>query len=566
MDPYLILGIDYNATPEDIKMAYRRVAMRWHPDRNGNSPESRERFHQAATAYRELLERADKAKSRYAGNEARQDQTSDDSDQRDETENDDQQSGDFADSVFWDVTLDYAIKLAQNGMQVNHIRASITRNGCPERLARLIAEKAFDINAHFAADAASKRRHKGEPDQTSFRDERLQGELWRAFIGQRSFVFASRGSVDHYLLVFRSFQQSSSRNPLRYLSPNRRLLQILNFSVVLFVAMLVAVQLFPGESEYKLLADRELLQIPFLVLPLMILWLLYRRLWLAAIGFTLISVGNFFFYHETMPVAPEQALGTTLLVAVIGFTPFLLLAVYANFLYYLKSRRMLGTARALFDEHIDQLVWVKNRGGTSASTALLFLLILVAALVELGPGYWSDSRQATLASTAIKQQNAEKLERLNRQVEEALRLFNIAEAHFNASPPDYREARIAYAGAAENGSLLAAYKLGFLYYSGIGVARDDRKAFRYFREAVRAPLAFQPHELDITTRFLAESYTNLGIHYQAGLGTARDQRLAERMYRRALEFGSVNAANYLNTLYRSTAADERKSIAVPEYR
>ena len=57
MDPYAILGVGYNASQEDIKFAYRRVAMQWHPDRNDNSAESREHFHQAAEAYKLLRDR-----------------------------------------------------------------------------------------------------------------------------------------------------------------------------------------------------------------------------------------------------------------------------------------------------------------------------------------------------------------------------------------------------------------------------------------------------------------------------------------------------------------------------
>ena len=51
MDPYDVLGVARNATREEIKKAYRREAMKWHPDRSDNSEEARERFHQAAEAY-----------------------------------------------------------------------------------------------------------------------------------------------------------------------------------------------------------------------------------------------------------------------------------------------------------------------------------------------------------------------------------------------------------------------------------------------------------------------------------------------------------------------------------
>ena len=62
MDPYLTLEIQSNATQEEIKQAYRRLAMKWHPDRNQNSDDAKERFHQAAEAYKILFEKAPKEK------------------------------------------------------------------------------------------------------------------------------------------------------------------------------------------------------------------------------------------------------------------------------------------------------------------------------------------------------------------------------------------------------------------------------------------------------------------------------------------------------------------------
>jgi molecular chaperone DnaJ len=49
-DYYEILGIDRSATPEQIKQAYRKLAMQWHPDRNP-SPQATDRFREIAEAY-----------------------------------------------------------------------------------------------------------------------------------------------------------------------------------------------------------------------------------------------------------------------------------------------------------------------------------------------------------------------------------------------------------------------------------------------------------------------------------------------------------------------------------
>jgi len=54
MNSYAILGIPQNASPAEIKRAYRRLAMRWHPDRN-TRPEATERFKQIRAAYDRLL-------------------------------------------------------------------------------------------------------------------------------------------------------------------------------------------------------------------------------------------------------------------------------------------------------------------------------------------------------------------------------------------------------------------------------------------------------------------------------------------------------------------------------
>ena len=62
-DFYEVLGISKNATQEEIKKAYRKVAMQHHPDRNPGDKASEEKFKEAAEAY-EILNDSDK-KSQY---------------------------------------------------------------------------------------------------------------------------------------------------------------------------------------------------------------------------------------------------------------------------------------------------------------------------------------------------------------------------------------------------------------------------------------------------------------------------------------------------------------------
>lgn len=62
-DFYEILGVSKNATPEEIKKAYRKVAMQYHPDRNPGDKSAEDKFKEAAEAY-EVLNDADK-RSQY---------------------------------------------------------------------------------------------------------------------------------------------------------------------------------------------------------------------------------------------------------------------------------------------------------------------------------------------------------------------------------------------------------------------------------------------------------------------------------------------------------------------
>ncbi len=50
-DYYEVLGIDKNASEDDIKKAYRKIAIKYHPDRNPDNKEAEEKFKEAAEAY-----------------------------------------------------------------------------------------------------------------------------------------------------------------------------------------------------------------------------------------------------------------------------------------------------------------------------------------------------------------------------------------------------------------------------------------------------------------------------------------------------------------------------------
>src|SRR5438045_4004958 len=54
-DYYEVLGVNRDASEDDLKKSYRRLAMKWHPDRNPENPRAEEHFKEAKEAYEVLL-------------------------------------------------------------------------------------------------------------------------------------------------------------------------------------------------------------------------------------------------------------------------------------------------------------------------------------------------------------------------------------------------------------------------------------------------------------------------------------------------------------------------------
>ena len=60
-DYYDILGVGKDTSQSDIKRAYRKIAMKYHPDKNPDNKEAETKFKEAAEAYSVLSDETKKA-------------------------------------------------------------------------------------------------------------------------------------------------------------------------------------------------------------------------------------------------------------------------------------------------------------------------------------------------------------------------------------------------------------------------------------------------------------------------------------------------------------------------
>ena len=69
IDPYSILGVDRNASDDEIKKAYRKLSRKYHPDANINNPnkeQAEEKFKQVQQAYEQIMREKEQG-SGYGG-------------------------------------------------------------------------------------------------------------------------------------------------------------------------------------------------------------------------------------------------------------------------------------------------------------------------------------------------------------------------------------------------------------------------------------------------------------------------------------------------------------------
>jgi len=140
MTYYDTLRINPDASPEEIKLAYRREATKWHPDRNqGNREESERRFKDIGHAYSILHDPAKRLEydQQLKANSTNNGQS-------------DEFSAEKAFATFLAAVLDMAFELALHGADQITIYRALIADDCPDNFAQTIAQRAYSM-AHRAS-------------------------------------------------------------------------------------------------------------------------------------------------------------------------------------------------------------------------------------------------------------------------------------------------------------------------------------------------------------------------------------------------------------------------------
>lgn len=106
-------------------------------------------------------------------------------------------------------------------------------------------------------------------------------------------------------------------------------------------------------------------------------------------------------------------------------------------------------------------------------------------------------------------------------------------------------------GAAEAGQPIALWQLGLMYESGVGVERDQARAFEYFSQIANEHADAPPRSLDAD--IVAQSFVKMGDYYLHGMpdaGVDADNRKAHNLILHAASyFGDADAQYRVGVLY-----------------
>ena len=173
---YDTLSVPENATAEEIKRAYRKAVMRWHPDRNaGQEHVARAAFLDIRNAYAILSDPAQRQvydsvfAEEMRGQEAQR--------LREEQEQAEREAAlRAAQEAQYAGRVALAMRFATQGYNRDVVRGVLLAHECSDDLACRIADSALALHASRQAEAESAEPEKASPDTHTMQQEDRQQE------------------------------------------------------------------------------------------------------------------------------------------------------------------------------------------------------------------------------------------------------------------------------------------------------------------------------------------------------------------------------------------------------
>lgn len=479
-DPFETLGIAEDADPEEIKAAYRREAMRWHPDRSGDSAEAATRFHQVTEAYRRLTGR------------------------------------------------------------FTHHPDTITSG--PKSAGKT------------AGNTSSKEDSAEAGDKRPFNRQCV-----KYFVGK--YHHDPKNINFYYQEVFRDLNDRYNLGQFVSTLSNPYLNKLFRRSIYLLLVICAAVFYAPGAIFVLPIEESSLFQVPMMLLSLMLVWALYRKLWLLFFIGSLLMLATQFALLAFLPSFLAKGVVDTLLFFAALLLPALLISQYANRFYYAKAVHVIETTSNEYFQANERRQKLRRRGGTSSVAAGLGVALIASYFFAV---IGSDRTDLSLEPSWLpgyeQTQGVQMSPQRKTAMQNMLRFFAAGEQAYQQG--NHVQALNAYLKAADAGSLLANYKLGYMYLNGVGVDSNDRRALYYFHQVTETSLVAQPQDLFLVTRWLGQAYNNLGIMYLAGFGSGQNPAMAQQMFVKAREYGASSPTSQLGG---KGLADLRQLIAKPDF-
>ncbi|MDR1349770.1 MAG: DnaJ domain-containing protein [Zoogloeaceae bacterium] len=472
---YEILGVAQGATSEEIRNAYRRQAMKWHPDRNpSNRGEAETRFKEIAYAYKVLSDPAQRAEyddwlaaQRTANAQQRheQEQTFD----AGTTESN-------ANKLFFEQMLDLAFELAKRGFDAEKICKTLLALDCPVGIAKAVAKivaasyggqqtgaKSTGMSTNNKSTAAQTRTPSAQPSA-------IENMSWEE-------------AKDYYAAIIGGIHADEKINDATYNKYIKRDNSGMIGYVISFIMLFIGIFAIPSFGAYAF--------IPGIILLLLTIIL---RLTVSNSKFTSAKKMHYYitafksyhqrskslkfnicvflfswiwFVHRRMPFHAIAILVLYIITEIIGetFIPGKMpagfycainavLAICANHIYFLSARWKINRLIELPKQ--DALLRLKESGGTYSLSAFTFIIITIV-LAVLGAWYVQSGQQQQQFDIGLKYHYGD----------------GVAQ--------DYSEATKWYRKAAAQGHAMPQNNLGVTSRNGEGVRQCDVEAVKWCR-------------------------------------------------------------------------------------